>query len=126
MSTTGKGRAHAFGNYLPAGPHDTRSLAREGSAPDHRRGTQLHIALLGRPGSPSLDVRGVVRAEKIEHAHHPADRSAPPTLVTVLRKGAIRSHAKWDFQMRLPCRKGKCCYWFRLRRERHASRSFVR
>jgi hypothetical protein len=73
----------------------------------HKRGTQLHIALLGRTGSSSLEVRGVVRAEKIEHAPHPSERAAPLTLVRgrsayVLRKGAIRSDSNWDFQMRLP------------------------
>jgi len=97
------------------GPYGTRSFARQGSTPDIggvpsslllcwvARGTQLPIALLGRTGSASLEVRGVARAEKIEHAPHPAERSSPPTLVSgrsayVLRKGAIRSDSNWDFQ----------------------------
>ena len=49
----------------------------------HRRGTQLHIALLGRPGCASLEMRGVVRAGKIEHAPHPpkgGPRIVPPVL----------------------------------------------
>jgi hypothetical protein len=82
---------------------------------------KLLIALLGRTGSSSLDVRGVVRAEKIEHAHHPAERGqyrpswrgtrvfphsrsrvASGRSAYVLRKGAIRSRLNWDFPMRLP------------------------
>ena len=76
----------------------------------HKRGTQLHIALLGRNSCASLEVRGVVRAEKIEHAPHPpeGDRAPPLTVVSgrsayVLRKGAIRSHSNWDIQMRVFC-----------------------
>jgi len=89
-------RANAFGNCLPAGPYDAHSLARQGSTPDHRTAS---LRLL--PDGENLS--GHERS-----AASLRERSCPPTLVRgrsahVLRKGAIRPHSNWDFQMRLPC-----------------------
>jgi hypothetical protein len=75
----------------------------------HRRGAQLHIALLGRPVSPRLlsdgaNLSGFERPTASLRAAQVRLRWLRVACAYVLRKGAIRSHPNWDFQMRLPCK----------------------